>query len=237
MRAYPDHYFVLNKNITISGQWVPIEVFNGYLNGNHKSIHNLTNTFIVTNNGTISNLNLKDVNINDFRLLHIGSLSKFNYGRLTHINVSGEIYGYEDMAGLTYYNNGLIEGATINMNVRSNRFAGGIADINGPEGVIKKSFFNGKVSNSGGAGGIVYDNRGLIKDSIARGSVSIECCIAGGIAGDNSGVIMNVIAAADVHFTQDSKTIGKVAGYNMSNGQIIRPIVLNHIYKNGVLVE
>lgn len=239
LRLYPDHHFFLSKNITIIGEWVPIENFSGKFNGNHKSIHNLTNVFIMNNYGSIANLNLKNVTISDFRFNHIGAFSGYNYGRLFNVNVYGDIYGWSDMGGLTYYNNGTIERSTINANVKSNIYAGGLASINGPEGMIKRSSFRGTVSSSGGgAGGIAGNNRGLIKDAIALGKVSVTCCTAGGIVGSNSGEIMNTISAADVHFVENRHRIGKFAGVNIENyGKIIRPLILNHIYMNGVRIE
>jgi hypothetical protein len=50
---------------------------------------------------------------------------------------------------------------------------------------------------------------------------------------------MNVIAAADVYYVREDRRIGKVAGFNNTetNAQIINAQILNHIYKNGVLVE
>ncbi|AZL54674.1 filamentous hemagglutinin N-terminal domain-containing protein [Aliarcobacter skirrowii] len=155
--------------------WNPIgnasNNFNGTFDGLGFTISNLyinrpTQSYVglfgYTNNATIKNIGLKDVNITGS--LFVGGLVGVNNGTISNSYATGTVSGTGD-------------------------FVGGLVGVNG--GTISNSYATGSVKGNKDVGGLVGWNLGKIENSYATGSV-IGNSNVGGLVGNNEyGTISN----------------------------------------------
>ena len=166
IREHPDATFNLNADLTLSGEFTPIPMLNGTLNGNGHTISGLQFTgmdasaaLILQNNGTIRQLGLTNVYMegpytadNSWR----ASLCVKNYGTIEECYALGTVTGGHRTGGLVSENHN----------------------------VIRNCYFIGTLESNFETGGITSWNR--------EGSATVEYCYASGdftSAGNNMGFI------------------------------------------------
>ncbi len=237
LNQYPSSHFILKKSVAADSTWTPVPTFSGVLNGSNKEISGLKRNLFAKNNGKIKNLTLRDVNISngDSR----GALANENNSLISNVKVYGRVYYVTgEVGGIVQTNNGIIERSASYAEVNGKANVGGIVSINNQTGIIRSSSFGGSTGAYANTGGITGINLGKITNCVAWGQVTIVDNSGGGVAGVNheSGVIINTVSAGDVTYTQgDGTKVGPFVGVN--TGKIIKPIILNHVYHNGVLVQ
>ena len=233
LASYPSSHFLLKNSIAVNEAWSPVPSFSGTFNGNHKTISGLQDSLIDQNYGTIRNLILSSSVLHDQR----GALSFANYGFVSNLKVYGEVYG-DNAGGIASLNEGIIEYSSSFAEIGGKSVTGGIAARNGKNGIIRNSHFSGEAGAFAQSGGITAFNEGLIANSFSWGKVSVVSGGAGGVVAHNypGGVIRTSWSAGEVHYLYEPRLdVGKFAGKN--SGIIVNPIITNHVYADGVLVE
>ena len=220
--------------------WTPIGTFTAILEGNNKTISNLTinragesniGLFSIVSGATIKNLKLATVSVTGAG--NVGALiGDATNSTLSNIELIGdesqtEITGSgANVGGLVGSFSGTISDASSSLTVRGG--ANDDADNTGglvgffQSGSIKNSNSSGSVSSSGGAdnvGGLVGQNQGNISNSWASGKIiSNNDWSNGGLVGNNGGNISNSWASGIVSNTNiASNLIGGLAGRNDGN--------------------
>ena len=192
-----DAVIKLVDNIDLSGvNWAAIgtdeKPFCGTLNGNGKTIKNLTVSgtdyaaFIAYagENAKIENLVLENVNINSTK--HAAGVVCIAGSGLTieNVTVSGEINAASYAGGIIHnVANVTIKNCENNANVTANR-AGGIASWTTVGANIENVVNNGNITGNVGASGIAHGFAGTMKNAVNNGNItSNNLEAASGIAG------------------------------------------------------
>jgi len=207
--------------------------FEGTLEGNRYTINGLTISKIDDNHGLFSEVgtsgivrNIKFTDISIKAKNNAGAVAGINRGKISNIEVSGNIekqsrqigwdeYGYH-IGGIAGINHGTIENTYVNGDIYARWLAGGIAGHNA--GQIKTSWSNGTIKSSyGGNGGLVGYNNGNIQNSysIARIPSSLNA-YSGGLVGYNYGNISKCYATGAVGLTRYNFH-GGLVGNNKGN--------------------
>ena len=214
----PNGHYALAKDYDASKEGIlknaPVQTtFNGRLEGLGHAISNLSmrpphlnrslGLFLnIGTGGSITNLSLLNVYLTT-NPGYVGGLTAQNYGKISDVQVTGNIYG-----------GGQIEGA------------GGIAGENFGTIIRARANVSVFVSDKGfthAGGGIAGQNYGTIQYSSAEGSVGGGCCAdneadnyLGGLVGENGGAIEFSYATADT-YGADLDTGGGLTGLNSGN--------------------
>ena len=205
-------------NITLSTQWTPVgtwaDPFRGSFNGDGHTISRLmimrsedyNGLFGYINGGTVSNLNLTEVDIDISGASEFtGAVAGYNTGVVEHCGVS--------VAG----------GAAIKCNSK----VGGVVGENG--GVVEHCTVSGAVTGDAAVGGVVGINLGTVQNCTASGSVKGTFSMAapgavGGVVGANIGTVQNCMSLCSVEGISfeifDIGGIGGVVGLNMMAGKV-----------------
>ncbi|MCT7604754.1 YDG domain-containing protein, partial [Aliarcobacter butzleri] len=216
--------------------------FNGTFDGLGFTISNLyinrppqtdIGLFGYTNNATIKNIGLKDVDIGGN--LYVGGLVGYNSnGTISNSYASGSVNGYLGVGGLVGFNsNGTISDSYASGSVSGHSggrsYVGGLVGYNANSGTITNSYATGTVSGDSGGdsyvGGLVGENVGTITNSYATGTVdggSGGRSYVGGLVGynANSGTITNSYATGTVSGHSGGRSyVGGLVGEN-DNGTI-----------------
>ena len=160
--------FTLDRDITASSIG-KLECASGATyNGNGKSITGLTQPLFNTNNGTLNQLKLTDVNINVSE--DTAALALTNNGTIQCCYVSGTVKSSGNAAGLVLnQNGGSIIRCAVTPTVTGSNAAGVVYSAN--SGTVKQSYYSGTVSTtnsrSGTAAGFCMNN-----------SITLESCFA-----------------------------------------------------------
>jgi hypothetical protein len=247
--------YVLTEDIDLSDNpdnvFEPIEDFSGNFDGNGNTItgfdiideeSDFTGIF-VTNTGTISNLIVDNVNVNQSdnngsnnqeEVTYVGVLIGQNEGTVENVQVSSSTIIAQNDSSTSWLNESSID-----------VFAGGLVGYNGVNGIIRNSyshadlymetdldagFFSTTTANTY-AGGLVGYNEGeisqsyntgvvssIVNDSSSRWGASNANNYAGGIVGYNSatGNVHDVFATGNITIDSDhSDYIGYVVAYNL----------------------
>lgn len=247
----------LRVNMDMGGnEWVPINEFEGTLQGNGATISNFTVNSSVTNyyhglfaeqRGTIRNLHLRDFTVKG--KYDVGALAATNSGVLENCSAIGKVSAersFTDTDG----------GTTI--------YVGGLVGIN--SGIIKNCYTGGTVQASSKSqymyvklyahcGGIAASNSGMIERTYSLASVtastegtnsSVGCySYAGGICSVLTGTIKDSFAGGEVYVVVDvyqfgrdfGAAIGGVYARRSGEGAFENTYVLEGQVKTGVLVE
>ncbi|MEC1639559.1 cohesin domain-containing protein [Schinkia azotoformans] len=183
VRNFQSAHFKLGNNIDLSGYsagegWLPIDFFEGTLDGAGHKIKNLKiyrpNTQFVGLFGELGNSNLKNIYLENVDIkgwLHVGGLAGYSSGSVSHCFISGTVAGKYQFGGLVGTNEGLItssySAANVGLNSDAKNNFGGIVGIN--IGTISNSYAIGRVGGAAAAditGGIVaVNNVGTVVDS------------------------------------------------------------------------
>jgi len=238
-----DAHYKLGNDINASGTagwnnqkgFVPINRFNGTLNGTGNVISGLTIDRpsesggglinILEENGEIVKLHLTNLNLTgDFNTG--GLIGGSNDGVIKNSSVDGTITSTgNDIGGLVAFNNGTVTGSTFSGEVTGAFGVGGIAGNNEIKGTIRNSSSAGEVTASNNnVGGIAGANGGLIRNSAATPAVQGDLTDgfnAGGLVGvngktDTDGTIESSYATGNV---DGDSYVGGLVGQNF-NGSI-----------------
>ena len=115
LHHYPSGHYELTEDITMGGEWQTVKYFSGELNGGGHTISGLTlgeNGFIKTNEGTIRDLSLSDVEYKDFDVYcDYGSLTALNKGTVSGCKmIPGEENGGQTSSPCALFLIGVNEG-------------------------------------------------------------------------------------------------------------------------------
>ncbi|MCT7520348.1 beta strand repeat-containing protein, partial [Aliarcobacter cryaerophilus] len=181
--------------------WNPIgdssNMFNGTFDGLGFTISNLyinrpTQNFVglfgYTNNATIKNIGLKDVNITGS--VYVGGLVGYNDGTISNSYATGSVNGDYSIGGLVGINEGgRISNSYASGTVGGDSYVGGLVGIN--SGTITNSYASGNViAQYNPVGGLVGYNDGTISNSYTSGNVTGQSEV-GGLVGYNNRAISN----------------------------------------------
>ena len=193
-KDHSDKYFELGGNINLNGKnWLPF-VFRGTLDGKGYSISNLyinriddSQGLFSTCSGTVSNLTIRNVNINAPQSSNVGTLSgtggTFNNCKVI-LGEASSITGNRYVGGISGSEAKLtgcsVESMSVNPVVRGNSMVGGLVGQTSSD--IESCVVNAIVVGAENVGGIVGSGRPSIKCCSFQGKVEGESCI-GGIMG------------------------------------------------------
>ncbi len=197
------HYILINdinaaetKNWNSGDGFEPIgsgssNSFTGNFNGQHFTIDSLfidrssyVGLFGYTQNNTISNVNLTNVDIAG--LSTTGSIAgETRSTTLTNISVTGRVSGSTATGGLVGRALGSINNSFADVRVTGSTYSGGLVGRGAPN--ITNSYALGNVSASNrDAGGLIALSGGVITNSYSKGSVT-SAGTKGGLVGSSSG--------------------------------------------------
>ncbi len=236
----------LTADIDFAGKkFVPVESFSGKFLGQNHSIKNVTYAdgaestaifSVVTRTGSVDRLEIEKASLGGKDCAYVGVIGK-NYGTVTNLTVSGNIYGGSYVGAVAAYNGRSVidnDSATVDSNniiskaklencqstatVTGNRYTGGVCGYN--SGDILSCTSRGSVSGDKNAasstvfalGGVAGYSIGKISgcenlSAVAGGKDSLY---TGGVAGLCTGDIYFSFNRADV---SASKYAGGVCGY------------------------
>ncbi|MCT7517396.1 beta strand repeat-containing protein [Aliarcobacter cryaerophilus] len=196
--------------------------------------------FGYTNNATIKNIGLENVNISGNN--YVGGLVGMNggnkgtisnsyatgsvngnsevgglvgdggYGTIRNSYATGSVSGNDYVGGLVGRNYGTITNsyATNSVDGKGDR-VGGLVGANGNNGTITNSYATGKVDGNHQVGGLLGSNGGgIITNSYATGFVSGNNYV-GGLVGGNNGIITNSYAKG---YVSGNINVGGLVGWN-----------------------
>lgn len=181
--------YILNNNIDCSGvaDWTPIGTFTGSLDGNDKTISNITNGGSRSNNGlfsiiyggTVTDLTITGINLQPEGWGEVGGLAGQIQSDETHlvtidnVHTSGTVNGGWNTGGLI----GKVSGASASI-------------INSSSSVIVLGWEQ--------VGGLVGYSESPISNCFATGSVTGQAASIGGLVGYTTNAVSNSYATGDV---------------------------------------
>lgn len=184
----------LAMDIDMAGvDWVPIRVNKDRVfDGNGKTISNLDQPLISTNQGTVKNLKLVNVNITADGTT--GGVASDNMeGTIQNCTVTGRIDGTANdlVGGVVGTNNGTIIGCTVQADLTGGNPVGGVAGLSNV-GRIEGCVVSGNLTSIDSAGSV-----GGIGGYMQGGTALTSCCftgtikgfVAGGVSGFSDGPI------------------------------------------------
>ena len=224
--------YELANDISLAENWSPIAgVFSATLEGNDKTISNLT-IYVNTRNAgffahlgsgsTVQNLSFTGDSVSSSFLgsqSTVGVLAGLNSGTISGVSVkqlTGSVNGgkgVDYVGGLIGVNNGTIRNSSATGSVNGGKgvdYVGGLVGFNFSAGIVQNSSATGSVNGGEGrdeSGGLIGVNGGIIADSYATGNV---------VRGGGGGYGENV---------------GGLVGYNRTGG-----IVLNSYVDNAMAI-
>ncbi|WP_260960056.1 beta strand repeat-containing protein [Aliarcobacter cryaerophilus] len=218
-----NYYFNLLNNLSLSTSdytnlasntanggsgWNPIgnitNQFNGTFDGlgftiSNLYIHRLTQNYVglfgYTNNATIKNIGLKDVDITGRN--STGGLVGYNGGTISNSYATGSVNGNSEVGGLVGYNDGTISNSYATGSVNGDYSIGGLVGFNF-DGIIRNSYATGSVNGTDFLGGLIGSNYGTITNSYATGSVNGDSDVGGLVGYNRYGTITNSYATGSV---------------------------------------
>jgi len=208
--------------------------FEGNLDGKNYNITDLfmvrgTNTGLfgyISNNGIISNVHLKDINITGGSGTS-GIAGYVKPGKIENCSVTGFLNGTENVGGMVGNNDGsIILNSWTDIDVYSTgNYAGGIFGVVYAGGItINNTYAMGDVTGGsnyvGGLGG--DDGTGSVSNSYAIGKVTTSGTYVGGLLGRNGGTVKNCFATGNVSGSSAGGLIG------VHSGTIINSYYNNH---------
>ena len=195
--------------------------FCGVLDGNGKSIRNLTIEIPLGTDiddigifgsltGTVKNLTVDNISISaDALSANIGAICGNNLtGKIINCNSTGLISGGDAIGGLSGKNSGEIDNCYSEVNVTGNKQVGGLCGYNYDKGIITNSYAVGAVTGAKEVGGFCGVNDALYSYDVPL----IELCYSTGMV---NGIL-------------NSENVGTFCGYNQG--------LITKCYTNGDLI-
>ena len=218
---------------------------NGLINVNYGNIEDVNFSgfenggIIQKNRGTIKNCSVES-EISSTKWTRVGFLNIINYGKIIGCTVRSSINTSNDVGGICYENNGLVENSCFNGFIKSEKICGGIACINkekivncsvtgylygcesakigGIAGLNEKNTeienceFNGSIKSENTCGGICAKNKGKIKKCQSSGLI-MKSWVCGGICGLND---KGTIELGRSKSYLQAKIVGGISGTNQA---------------------
>ena len=235
IREHPDATFNLTADLELTGEFEPITILNGTLNGNGHTISGFTFTdmdasaaFILQNNGTIRQLGLTNVYLegpytsdNSWR----AALCVRNYGIIEECYALGTVTGGHRNGGLVSENYNTIRNCYFMGDLESNYETGGITSWNhNASATVEHCYAAGNYvshhNNIGFISGYAYNGTRMTGNVALSGTLSANQNTAR-ICGRNNGVdeattYQNNLACAEITVNGSTVTGGAA---NNKNGQ------------------
>ena len=225
----PSLDYVLNNDIDASGgELEPIgdeeEPFTGTFDGNGYTVSGLTVNRTdeenvgffgyVGSGGTVTNLNVEDVDITGGD--SVGGIVGHNEGTVRGSESAGSVEGDSSVGGIVGYNEGTVRRSHAAGNVEGTGSVGGLVGRN--LGVITESHASVEVNGEDNVGGVAGRNAGVgeVSESYATGSAT-GGTVVGGVVGSNGGDITDSYAMVDV---EGDSTLGGLVASNV--GGVVR---------------
>lgn len=183
--------------------------FTGTFEGHGHKITGLTKPLFATLNGTVKDLNLADVAIDETEST-IGAVAGTNKGTILNVSVSGSITGTSTIGGIVGNNQGSITNCS------------NAAEVTG----------GGK-----NVGGIVGNNKGSITDCSNAADVTGDGNNVGGIIGTNSIDEINVFRCNNTAIISGANNVGGIIGSHTGNGDACAIIKSNDCSSSGKIIS
>ena len=224
--------------------WQPISALTGTFEGNGVTIENMIlakDGFITNNNGTVQNLNFKNISFSGNVVSGAGTIASVNNSIIQNCSVDGitaTVTKPVKVGGLVGQNaqgaiidNCKVLSGTIALNLSGsdsgNACLGGLVGENyGGKGIIVNSFVGAiaithltPAKNASNLGGLIgYNNLGWVKACYSLANLTINCSVqSGGLIGVNAnGSVLASYAAGSINGTVVNNT-GGLIGYNNIN--------------------
>lgn len=221
LRSEPEAFFVLTQNIDLGGaSFDPIPEFNGTLDGNNYTVSGLSPNFrkgenfwngalfvSLTNNAVVKNLCVRCSLTSNKEKSYGAGITVYNEGLIQGCAVELEASGCYALGGITQNNmySGKVQDCTAAVVARDCKFVGGIGEYQA--GTISGCQAAIALTDITSMGGIAYANAGTIENSTASGTVTTKYnngILAGGV-GENmsSGTVSQCTASV----TSSGKTL------------------------------
>lgn len=207
--------YILENDIDLSNYSSSIQKLNGVLDGNGKTIYNISAPLVLDNNGILQNLTAENVQL--VASENAAALVVNNYGTVTNCRVSGSIVATAAdiyAGGLVSWNKGTIENCVNYAEITAVSY-----ELNELGNVIHGTFAC--------AGGIcAYNNGGMIFKCWNEGTITAKdadyLSSCGGIVAFNSnGEIENCFNKGVIVGPGGRVDSGGIAGNNETNARIV----------------
>ena len=229
--------------------WLPIEEFKGHLDGNGYAIrglyinrpgHSGMGVFDYIRTGaSITNLALDSIEYSIGQ--ESGGLARYNYGIIDSVSINGIIINdstSDNIGGMVAYNYGSITNSRVEMDLKGERYIGGLVGTLRNNGVVSNSSYNGTLSGKYYTGGLVaYVNSNTqIINSHAMGEV-IGVDYAGGLVGYTNGNNAPIINSYSELSIKGNNYVGGLVGdasYAKISGSYSKGSVEGNDYVGGL---
>lgn len=213
----PSLDYVLNNDINASGEELePIgdeeEPFTGTFDGNGYTVSGLTlnrtdeeNVGLfgyVGSGGTVTNLNVEDVDITGGD--SVGGIVGYNEGAVRRSHAEGNVDGDDSVGGLVGRNLGVVTESHASVEVSGEDNVGGIAGRNAGVGEVSESHATGSATGGTEVGGVVGSNGGDITDSYAMVNVDGDATLGGLVGANVGGVVQRTYSTGVVSGVRES---------------------------------
>jgi flagellin-like protein len=230
------YYVYYNLENPVSMNFTPITNFDSELDGNNKTISNLTIRgdgetqyvgMFYQYDGTTKDLTLTGVDVDGTNRVGAIAGKSESSASITNVSVSGTITGSGSgsaIGGLVGNNSGgsiSKSSSSVTINASGNNDVGGLAGQNRNGGAISDSYATGSVTGDENVGGLVGDNAGTstVSTSYATGSVTGNTSV-GGLVGNNSGGSISKSSSSVTINASGNNDVGGLAGQNRNGGAI-----------------
>ena len=193
IRKNPSGSFELGNNIVLSKQWVPIERFEGFIDGNRYEIRNIEILFD-----------------NEHRTPEAGFINTLSHsGKVVNLGIVTSSYGLGGISsgGLVNANYGTIEDCYTKGLIKGEAFSGGLVGVN--RGTVRRSYSTAKVEGKTNVGGLIGALYIEVYDSYVNAEV---------IGTDNVGGLIG--SSYTTTRVSNCYALGKVRGVNNVGGLI-----------------
>lgn len=221
-------HYELGGNINLSGEWTPLDEFNGTLDGRGYSIYYMSVTNSTSNaglfsvigqNGIVKNLNLSKANLNG-NFESVGVLAGINKGVVSNVNVSDATINATSSAQV----GGIVGQNTFSIN-------GG----NTKQAKMQRVSYNGSIIGDGNVGGIAGANIGGSIFASYVGSTSLKAITStsnvGGIVGLNDYFIVGSFSTSYIGGSYSLATCTDIESVsNATFGGIVGKQNYNEVY-------
>lgn len=226
MTNAPSSYIVLQNDILLSGEWLPVAEFTGDLDGKGYAVTGLkinattaSSGFVKTNKGIIHDL--KFVGVDIITTQSFGTIAGINQGTIRDIEVSGKI-----------------------ASTHTSDLLGGIVGDNIAQGVIENCYVNlDMTATCGMVGGIAGRNKGtgsgaIVRNCTSEGTLTVTASktrIAGIVGrGEGPDLIKGCLSSMTITATTSGANgVGGIFGANNNNDMKIEECMFTGTVKSG----
>ena len=211
--------YILDCDITVNEEFLPIPTFSGEFDGNGHSISGFTVSeggsmlglfLCIEERGTVKNLRVNGRIYTDGTAEQCGGIAAVNRGKIINCSFSGIIKGTEILGGIAGTNEetGLISACSAEGAIHGNKSAGGIAGINNGTVISCEnlSLVNTDVNDES------FSITDISLDDLGLSDRSADIADIGGIVGSSVGTVQNCTNKGNVGYAHVGYNIGGIAG-------------------------